>query len=200
MKSLTTQLDWQKNDGLIPAIIQDDASNQVLMLGYMNQEALKMTKETGQVWFWSRFKERLWKKGESSGNTLNLRSIKADCDGDTLLVRAIPVGPICHRGDISCFGREKQGSAFDELFAIISTRKEEMPYDSYTASLLRKGQQKICEKIDEEAAEVIQAAEKEGNQRLVEESVDLVYHLLVLLVFSRVSIAEFFKEVRKRMS
>lgn len=189
------KLDYTKMKGLIPAIVQDDTSKQVLMLGYMNKKALEATMESGRVTFWSRSKKRLWQKGESSGNFLKVRSISNDCDGDALLILAEPCGPTCHKGTRSCF------TPFVlELFELIKARKAKRPKGSYTSSLFNDGLNKICEKVMEEAEEVTRAAKSETRQRLVEESCDLLYHAMVLLAAKNIKLEAIEKELLKRKS
>jgi phosphoribosyl-ATP pyrophosphohydrolase/phosphoribosyl-AMP cyclohydrolase len=155
------------------AIVQDADSDRVLMLGWMNEEAERLTRETGEVWFWSRSRERLWRKGETSGNTLAVRELRDDCDGDALLVRAAPAGPTCHTGTSSCFA--------PELWRTIAQRAADRPAGSYTTELLDAGVGACARKVGEEAVEVTVAAHDESDERLVEEAADLVYHLYVLL-------------------
>ncbi len=166
---------------LIPAVIQHAQTNQVLMLGYMNDESLAKTKKEGKVTFYSRSKQRLWTKGESSGNFLDVVSIEEDCDKDTFLIKVIPVGETCHTGTYTCFG-EKQPSGFlHELQGIIQSRKDNPSEKSYTTELFQKGTKKIAQKVGEEATEVILEAMDGRKDLLIEESSDLMYHLLVLL-------------------
>jgi phosphoribosyl-AMP cyclohydrolase / phosphoribosyl-ATP pyrophosphohydrolase len=175
-------IDFKKMGGLVPAVIQDVDSREVLMVGFMNQVALDKTQETGKVTFWSRTKERLWQKGETSGNVLNVVSIKEDCDQDTLLILATPNGPTCHTGERTCFGDNDRGIGFlGALAEVVTDRKKNMPEDSYTTSLFKDGLSQILAKVEEESEEVIRAAREETPQRLAEESGDLLYHLLVLL-------------------
>ncbi len=176
-------LAWDKMDGLLPALVQDHATGQVLMLGYMDRAALAQTQESGKVTFFSRSKQRLWTKGETSGNTLDLVSVTPDCDHDALLVRAVPNGPTCHLGTTSCFGSEgATGLAFlAQLSRVIAARAEDAPEDSYTASLLAGGPEKIAQKIGEEGVEVALAAVTRDNDGLTDELADLAYHLAVLL-------------------
>lgn len=190
------KINFTKGDGFVPAIIQDASTRQVLMLGFMNEAALQKTITDKKVTFWSRTKKRLWQKGESSGNFLEVVKIKTDCDTDTLLILANPVGPTCHMGTQSCFGE----SAFEieELYQTILARAKEMPEGSYTVFLLKKGLKKICAKVKEESAEVIKAATKESKQRLIEESVDVLYHLFVLLVSQKISLQDLYKEMGRR--
>jgi len=155
------------------AIVQDARTDRVLMLGWMDEEAERRTRETGEVWFWSRSRERLWRKGETSGNTLAVRELRDDCDGDALLVRAEPAGPTCHTGSVSCFA--------PALWRTVSQRAADRPEGSYTAELLAAGVGACARKVGEEAVEVTVAALDESDDRLVEEAADLVYHLYVLL-------------------
>lgn len=166
---------------LIPAIIQHAQTNQVLMLGYMNEESLAKTKAEKRVTFFSRSKQRLWTKGETSGNFLNLVSIEEDCDNDTYLIRVIPEGVTCHKGNYTCFGDKEPAGFLHELEAVIQERKDQPEEKSYTASLFAKGTKKIAQKVGEEATEVILEAMDGRKDLLVEESSDLLYHLLVLL-------------------
>ncbi len=200
-KKLLKQVNWQKMNNLVPAIIQDASGLRVLMLGYMNQESLKKTLEDGKVWFYSRSKQRLWQKGEKSGNFLRVRNIYLDCDQDTLLITVKPEGSVCHTGKQDCFGIGDKWfglEAFVALFALIEQRKKLMPKGSYTTSLFAEGLNKICAKIDEEAGEVIGAASKETKQRLISESVDLIYHLFVACVEKNVDLKEIIAEINRR--
>ena len=198
MKSLTNKIAWKKVSGLVPAIIQDGSNGLVLMLGYMNNEALEKTESSGFVWFYSRTKERLWMKGEESGNTLKVKDILLDCDQDALLVKATPSGPTCHTGKDTCFDETADTESLQKLFATIASRKKNLPAGSYTASLFKAGLDKIALKVAEESLEVVHAAQKETEQRLTEESVDLIYHLFVLLAEKGVDIKDIEKEIRKR--
>ena len=166
---------------LIPAIIQHAQTNQVLMLGYMNQEALAKTKEEGKVTFFSRSKQRLWTKGETSGNFLSLVSIQLDCDKDAYLIKVIPKGETCHTGTYTCFGEKEPAGFLYELQGIIQDKKDNPLEDSYTAALFKKGTKKIAQKVGEEATEVILEAMDSNKDLLIEESSDLLYHFLVLL-------------------
>lgn len=172
------------NAELIPGIVQDEHTGQVLMLGYLNEESLRLTRETGLVHFYSRRRHGLWQKGETSGNTLQVVSIASDCDDDALLIRVIPAGPTCHTGAVSCFGAETAGT-LSRLFATIQQRKEDRPPGSYTVALLDSGPEAIGRKIVEEAVEVLLAgkdhAAGDAVDRVTEEAADVVYHLLVLL-------------------
>lgn len=198
MNDVQHKLDWKKGNGLIPTIIQDGVTGVVLMLGYMNKDALKKTLETKKVWFYSRSKRRLWMKGETSGNTLEFINMKADCDNDALLIKALPQGPTCHTGSTSCFNEGKSYDILSRLYAVLMERKRNMPEGSYTAKLFREGLDRICEKVSEESEEVIYAAKKESKRRTIEESVDLLYHLFVLLVQEEVDFAELLQEVMRR--
>ena len=200
MKNLIKQIDWGKNNGLVPAIVQDAANGAVLMLGYMSRESLEKTLKTGQMWFYSRSRKRLWMKGETSGNFLKVLEILPDCDRDVVLIKSLPAGPTCHTGAYSCFGvsDENKNSELLELFETIQERRKNMPRGSYTASLFKSGTDKILLKVAEEALEVIQAANKETKKRLVEETADLIYHLFVLLANKRISLREIGAELQKR--
>ncbi|KRG40691.1 phosphoribosyl-ATP pyrophosphatase [Stenotrophomonas panacihumi] len=174
------QLDWGKGDGLLPVVVQDAASLRVLMLGYMNAEAQAATRASGQVTFYSRSKQRLWTKGESSGHFLEVVSIDQDCDDDTLLVLAHPRGPTCHLGRASCFP-DAPGNFLGTLDALVAERERERPAGSYTTSLFEKGTRRIAQKVGEEGVETALAAVAQGDEELIGESADLLYHLLVLL-------------------
>ena len=176
-------LDFDKMNGLIPAIIQDASTKNVLMLGYMNEEAYAKTKESGKVTFFSRSKQRIWVKGETSGNFLNVVSIEEDCDHDTLLVKAIPEGPVCHTGSATCFNDDNSyGVQFlSFLQDFIDKRHKEMPEGSYTTSLFESGINRIAQKVGEEALETVIEATNGTNGRLVYEAADMLYHLIVLL-------------------
>ncbi|HHQ4755889.1 TPA: bifunctional phosphoribosyl-AMP cyclohydrolase/phosphoribosyl-ATP diphosphatase HisIE [Aeromonas hydrophila] len=182
-QSLAERLDWAKCDGMIPAIVQHAASGEVLMQGFMTREALDKTLATGQVTFFSRSKQRLWTKGESSGHVLQLVAITTDCDQDSLLIAANPVGPTCHLGNPSCFdGHPVPPLGFlAELEQILAARKGADPATSYTASLYAKGTKRIAQKVGEEGVEVALAAMAKDREELINESSDLLYHLTVLL-------------------
>lgn len=171
------------NEGLIPAIIQNARTNQVLMLGYMNNEAYKKTLETGKVTFFSRSKQRLWTKGEESGNILELVSIANDCDEDALLIKANPAGPTCHKGTTTCWGDEaKQDyTVLENLEAVINDRKENMTEKSYVSSLFKKGVNKIAQKVGEEAVELVIEAKDDNADLFLNEAADLLFHYLILL-------------------
>ena len=187
-------------DGLVPAIVQDQNTLQVLMLGYMDAEALAKTQETGLVTFWSRSQGKIWTKGETSGNYLHLVSLAVDCDKDTLLVRAIPDGPTCHTGSKTCWGDavpESQGF-IRELEAVVKGRHEQMPENSYTTYLFKAGTPRMAQKVGEEAVETVIEAVKGDDERMIYEASDLIYHLLVLLVSKGYGISDLEKELVKR--
>lgn len=173
-------LDWGKGDGLLPVVVQDAATLRVLMLGYMNQEALTATRRSGQVTFYSRSKQRLWTKGESSGNVLDVVAIDTDCDRDTLLVLAYPRGPTCHLGRDSCFP-QAPGQFLGALDRLVAQRERERPAGSYTTQLFEKGTRRIAQKVGEEGVETALAGVAQGDEELLGESADLLYHLTVLL-------------------
>tara|TARA_R110000868_G_scaffold56830_1_gene176039 strand:+ start:28113 stop:28760 length:648 start_codon:yes stop_codon:yes gene_type:complete len=193
-------LDWKKGEGLVPAIIQDVATRQVLMLGYMNTEALQLTLETGKVHFYSRSRKALWKKGESSGNIFKLVRIAADCDQDTLLVEVKPKGPACHTGTVTCFGDDPApGLGFlAHLRAIIRKRKKDKPKGSYVGSLMARAPKRPAQKVGEEGVEVAMAAVSESKEALAEESADLMFHLLVLLESRDLSLEDVVAVLRQR--
>ncbi len=176
-------LDFNKMDGIIPAVIQDARTNEVLMLGFMNDEAYEKTRKEGRVTFYSRTRKRLWTKGEESGNYLNLVEIREDCDQDALLIRVNPAGPVCHTGERSCFGTiQETGFGFlVELQELLKSRKKELPEGSYTAKLFRNGADKIAKKLGEEAVELVIEAKDTDDGRFLEEAADLLFHYMVLL-------------------
>ncbi len=174
-------LDFQKQDGLLPAIVQDAKTHRVLMQGYMNAAALEKTLSLGQVTFFSRSKNRLWTKGESSGNFLELVSITADCDLDSLLIKAHPQGPTCHTGDDTCWGESNLGDFLTELETIIHTRRDQPSVDSYTSRLLGRGINKVAQKVGEEAVELVIEAKDDNKELFLGEAADLIYHYLILL-------------------
>lgn len=194
------ELDFDKTGGLIPAVIQDAHTDKVLMLGYMNRESLDKTMTTGLVTFFSRSKQRLWTKGETSGNTLKVQEILVDCDKDTLLIKAIPAGPVCHTGSDTCFGEENHNDmAFLQyLDDFIRRRYVEMPEGSYTTSLFRSGVNRMAQKVGEEAVETVIEATNGTDERLVYEASDLLYHLTVLLNSKGLSLADLSRELKKR--
>ncbi len=195
------EVDFDKTGGLVPAIIQDAVTKNVLMLGYMNNEALDKTLETGKVTFWSRSRNCLWTKGETSGNFLQLVSIKNDCDNDTLLVKVHPTGPTCHTGTDTCWGEDNSLNPIlflSELQDFIDKRREEMPENSYTTSLFRKGVNKMAQKVGEEAVETVIEATNGNNEKLVYEASDMIYHLIVLLTGKGLRIEDLAQELAKR--
>ena len=200
MDELKNKIDWQKGDGLIPVIVQDSRSLAVLMLGYMNQEALKITQDTGKVTFFSRSRQRLWTKGESSGQTLSLEEIRLDCDGDTLLVTARIPSACCHTGAYSCFfDHDALGLGFLGLLDdVIAGRKREMPEGSYTTRLFQKGLNKIAQKVGEEAVETVIAAKDPDDAAFAGEAADLLYHLIVLLHARGMNLAAIARTLQSR--
>ncbi|HCE1967624.1 bifunctional phosphoribosyl-AMP cyclohydrolase/phosphoribosyl-ATP diphosphatase HisIE [Vibrio parahaemolyticus] len=202
VSSLSERINWEKVDGLVPAIVQDFQSSQVLMMGYMNQDALAKTSETGQVTFFSRTKERLWTKGETSGNVLQLVNISLDCDNDTLLVRVNPIGPTCHTGTTTCWDGDAQEESqmvwLHQLEQLLAARKSADPDSSYTASLYARGTKRISQKVGEEGVEVALAATSGDKAELVCESADLIYHLLVLLQDQGLSMNDVVNKLKER--
>lgn len=195
------KLDFEKQNGLIPAIIQDAETRQVLMLGYMNEESLKKTEETGKVTFWSRSRQCLWTKGETSGNFLNVVSMKEDCDNDTLLIKVHPDGPVCHTGTDTCWGEVNESDNvmfFKRLQEFIEKRHAEMPEGSYTTSLFQAGVNKMAQKVGEEAVETVIEATNGTDGRLIYEASDLMYHLIVLLTSKGLSIEDIAEDLKKR--
>lgn len=195
------EIDFEKQGGLVPAIIQDSITNNVLMLGYMNQEAYEQTIKTGKVTFWSRSRQCLWTKGETSGNFLNLVSIKSDCDNDTLLVRVNPEGPACHLGTDTCWGEKNEANPLlflTELQNFINKRHEEMPEGSYTTSLFKDGLNRMAQKVGEEALEAVIEATNGTNERLIYEASDMFYHLIVLLTSKGLRIENIAQELQVR--
>lgn len=194
------ELNFEKTDGLIPAIIQDDKTSKVLMLGYMNREALEKTQQTGKVTFYSRTKQRLWTKGEESGHFLHLVSMTPDCDRDTLLVKVNPVGGVCHTGTDTCWGEtnEIDLSFLQYLQTFIEKRYQEMPEGSYTTSLFQKGVNRMAQKVGEEAVETVIEATNGKDEDFIYEASDLVYHLIVLLTSKGYSLNDIAQELAKR--
>jgi phosphoribosyl-AMP cyclohydrolase / phosphoribosyl-ATP pyrophosphohydrolase len=185
-------------DGLIPAVVQDARTREVLTVAYMNQEALRLTLEERETYFWSRSRQALWHKGETSGNSQKVLKVSLDCDNDAVLVEVEPAGPACHTGSYSCFGVEPGlESVLNELYSVIERRKEERPDGSYTTYLFNSGLDKILKKVGEEATETIVAA-KNNDGRLSSETADLLYHLLVLLVERGISLDEISRELKQR--
>ncbi|MCQ2335893.1 MAG: bifunctional phosphoribosyl-AMP cyclohydrolase/phosphoribosyl-ATP diphosphatase HisIE [Paludibacteraceae bacterium] len=194
-------LDFKKQGGLIPAIIQDANTLKVLMLGYMNEESLKKTQETGKVTFWSRSRQCLWTKGETSGNFLHVVSLKEDCDNDTLLIKVHPDGPVCHTGSDTCFDEVNEADSImfiKTLQKFIEKRHQEMPEGSYTTSLFKAGVNKMAQKVGEEAVETVIEATNGTNDRLIYEASDLMYHLIVLLTSKGLSIEDIAIDLKKR--
>ncbi|MEG1684906.1 MAG: bifunctional phosphoribosyl-AMP cyclohydrolase/phosphoribosyl-ATP diphosphatase HisIE [Bacteroides sp.] len=193
-------LDFDKMDGLLPAIIQDNNTSKVLMLGFMNKEAYEKTIATNKVTFFSRTKNRLWTKGEESGNFLNVVSIKEDCDKDTLLIKVNPVGPVCHTGTDTCWGEtnEEDIMFLKYLQDFICKRHEEMPEKSYTTSLFQSGVNRMAQKVGEEAVETVIEATNGTDDRLIYEASDLIYHLIVLLTSKGYRMEDLARELKKR--
>jgi phosphoribosyl-ATP pyrophosphohydrolase/phosphoribosyl-AMP cyclohydrolase len=194
-------IDFEKGNGLVPAIIQDATTKNVLMLGYMNEEAYERTLETGLVTFYSRSRQCLWTKGETSGNVLHLVSIKSDCDSDTLLVSVHPEGPTCHKGTDTCWGESNETEPLQflsELQDFIERRHEEMPEGSYTTSLFRDGLNRMAQKVGEEALEAVIEAVNGTPERLIYECSDMFYHLIVLLTSKGLRIEDVARELQTR--
>ena len=194
-------IDFEKCGGLVPAIIQDADTKTVLMLGYMNQEAYEKTLSTGLVTFYSRSRQCLWTKGETSNNFLHLVDIKVDCDNDTLLVKVHPDGPTCHKGTDTCWGEENEASPLlflSELSSFIEKRHQEMPEGSYTTSLFRDGLNRMAQKVGEEALELVIEATNGTNDKLIYEASDMFYHLIVLLTEKGLRIEDVAAELQKR--
>lgn len=193
-------LDFEKGSGLLPAIIQDNQTGNVLMLGYMNAESLEKTKESGKVTFFSRSKNRLWTKGESSGNFLLVKSIKEDCDGDTLLIKADPQGPTCHTGSDTCFDEENVGgiSFLNQLTSTIEDRRDNPSDESYVSSLFKKGVNKVAQKVGEEAVEVVIEAKDDNEDLFLNESADLLFHQMVLLAYKGYKLEDVVKVLEGR--
>ena len=200
--TLADRIDWHKGDGLVPAIVQDADNGAVLMLGYMNREALAASLQRRHVVFFSRSKQRLWEKGETSGHTLDLVDLRLDCDADTLLVTARPRGPVCHTGTGTCFGELSEVGpplAFlSELQRIVRERAAAPPSSSYTARLFSEGTRRIAQKVGEEGLEVALAAVAEGDAALRGECADLLYHLLVLLAARSLTLEQIVAELQQR--
>jgi phosphoribosyl-AMP cyclohydrolase / phosphoribosyl-ATP pyrophosphohydrolase len=194
------KIDFEKYaDGLVPAVIQDAETQKVLMLGFMNAEAFEQTEKTGKVTFFSRSRQRLWTKGETSGNFLNVKEILIDCDADTILIKAYPVGAVCHTGADTCFNEKNASDDFlFELEKIIRDRKDNLPETSYTAKLFSKGINKIAQKVGEEAVELIIEAKDENDELFKAEAADLLYHLLVLFAEKNVELKEILEALKQR--
>ena len=199
-------IDFAKGGGLVPAVVQDAVTRRVLMLGYMNEEAYKLTLDRGLVTFFSRSRNRIWTKGETSGNFLQVREILADCDGDTLLVKAIPSGPVCHTGADTCFGEENQPSEITSpeflfyLESVIRDRRTNPIEGSYTNHLFSRGLNKIAQKVGEEAVELVIASKDDDKDLFLGEAADLVYHFLVLLAQKDTTLAEVIDVLKDRHS
>lgn len=194
-----SKVDFDKMNGLVPAIVTDNFSGQVLMLGFMNKEAVQKTIDEKKVTFYSRSKERLWTKGETSGNYLNLVDIKLDCDNDTLLISANPQGNTCHLGQYSCFGIEKENYKFLKyLDQLIKDRKEKLPENSYTTKLFKEGENRIIQKVGEEAVETVIAAKNNDTEEIINESADLIFHLMVMLNEKNISLSKVIEELSYR--
>ncbi len=194
-------IDFEKSGGLVPAIIQDAATRNVLMLGYMNREAYEKTAATGRVTFYSRSRRCLWTKGETSGNFLNVVSMAADCDNDTLLVKAVPEGPTCHKGTDTCWGEENTPhplAFLTELQDFIEKRRREMPEGSYTTSLFNDGTNRMAQKVGEEALEMVIEAVGGTDERMIYEGADMLYHMMVLLTSKGLRIEDLARELRER--
>ncbi|MHB8578292.1 MAG: bifunctional phosphoribosyl-AMP cyclohydrolase/phosphoribosyl-ATP diphosphatase HisIE [Ignavibacteriaceae bacterium] len=194
------ELNFEKLNGLIPAIVVDNNSDKVLMLGFMNKTSLEKTIETKLITFFSRTRNELWTKGETSGNFLHLIEIKHDCDNDTLLIYAVPDGNTCHTGNYSCFGIEKKSHSYflNELFDLIKKRKIELPKNSYTTSLFNSGTNRIIQKVGEEAIETVIAAKNRDKDEIINETSDLIYHLFVMLAEQDIDLDEVVENLEKR--
>ncbi len=199
-------IDFDKGDGLVPAIVQDAVTHRVLMLGYMNAEAYQLTLDRGLVTFWSRSRKRIWTKGETSGNFLQLRDIKLDCDGDTLLVSAIPSGPVCHTGADTCFGEDNQPAEMTSaeflfyLEDVINDRRNNPQEGSYTNHLFSRGLNKIAQKVGEEAVELVIESKDNNKELFLGEGADLLYHFLVLLAQKDCKLSEVVEVLKGRHS
>ncbi len=194
-------IDFAKGNGLVPAIIQDADTNKVLMLGYMNEESYKKTEETGLVTFFSRSRQTLWTKGETSGNLLHVVSIAVDCDNDTLLIKVHPDGPVCHTGADTCWNEVNEAEDvmfLKELQDFIDQRRREMPEGSYTTSLFQKGKRKIAKKLGEEAVECVIGAMADDDENFIYEGADVIYHLIVLLTEKGYRIEDIARELKAR--
>ncbi len=192
-------VDFSKNNGLIPVIIQNNVTQQVLMLGYMNEEALQKTQHEKVVTFYSRSKNRLWTKGETSGNYLKVVSINKDCDNDALLIQVIPNGPTCHNGTVSCFATEPQLSFLKELENVIENRIANPSSESYVATLFQKGINKMAQKVGEEAVELVIESKDDNQELFVSEAADLLFHYLILLQAKNLKLNDIEQELMRRM-
>ncbi len=201
---MTTDLDILEkvqfdSQGLVPAIVQDASTREVLMMAYMNRESLERTLETGETYFYSRHRQEIWHKGATSGNLQSVKKVRVDCDFDTLLIEVAPAGPACHRGTYSCFEVEPTIEGFlSKLYGLIEDRKKMRPEGSYTTYLFNSGIDKILKKVGEESAETIIAAKNESSAELVAEASDMIYHLLVLLVERGVALEDIARELESR--
>jgi phosphoribosyl-ATP pyrophosphohydrolase/phosphoribosyl-AMP cyclohydrolase len=196
------KLNFEKMNGLIPVIIQDENTDTVLMLGFMNRDALNQTLKTKKVVFFSRTRQKIWRKGETSGNSLKVISISTDCDNDTLLIKVEPKGNTCHKGDYSCFrntvAKNQSLQFIQNLYELIVRRKKEMPKNSYTTTLFKSGLDRILQKVGEEAMELVIAGKNKSKQRIIEECSDFIYHLFVLLAEKNISLRDIEKELISR--
>lgn len=192
LTDIAATADWAKGDGLLPVIVQQTQTGQVLMLGYMSEAAIKETANCGKVTFFSRSKQRLWTKGETSGNHLIADDAEIDCDHDSILIKATPVGPTCHTGSHSCFGEEEGAGAgfLDELMTVIAARHAEMPEKSYTTSLFSEGKARIAQKVGEEGVELALARMKDDKEEMANEAADLLFHMMVLLQDAGLSLGD----------
>lgn len=192
-------LNFSKLNGLIPAIIVDESNDKILMLGFMNEEALRISIETGKVTFFSRSKNKLWTKGETSGNFLLIKNLITDCDNDTIIIYAKPQGPTCHLGNYSCFNLQNENINFLlKLSELINQRKKELPENSYTTKLFKEGSDRIVQKVGEETTEVIIAAKNKSKQQIIYETADLLYHLIVMLADNELTLTDVVKELESR--
>ncbi|WP_235298952.1 bifunctional phosphoribosyl-AMP cyclohydrolase/phosphoribosyl-ATP diphosphatase HisIE [Portibacter marinus] len=193
------QIDFNKMDGLVPAIVQDSLTSKVLMLGFMNKEAFDKTLEDKRVCFYSRTKQRLWTKGEESGNYLLVQEMLLDCDQDSILIKANPSGPVCHKGDDTCWKEINQSDHFIyELEKIVESRKDANPQNSYTASLFARGINKVAQKVGEEAVELVIEAKDDNDELFLNEAADLMYHYLVLLKYKGLALSDIDKKLKER--
>lgn len=192
-------INFNKENGLVPVIIQDNQSMQVLMLGYMNEEALNKTKQEGKVTFFSRSKNRLWTKGETSGNFLLVNDIKEDCDNDTILIKATPMGPTCHTGAVSCFNEETVKGFLYQLEKTIAQRIDENDESSYTNKLFRRGVNKVAQKVGEEAVELVIESKDNNDVLFKNEAADLLYHLLILLKAKNIQLQDIEAVLKSRI-
>ena len=192
------KIDFSKGNGLVPAVIQDNDTLQVLMVGFMNEESLRKTENEGRVTFFSRSKNRLWTKGETSGNYLFVKEITTDCDNDTLLIKINPAGPVCHTGSTSCFGEETAKGFLYQLEQIINQRIDDNIQDSYTNKIYRQGINKVAQKVGEEAVELIIEAKDDNSELFKNEAADLLYHFLILLKAKNINLTDIEKILQNR--